>query len=488
MIPAESSPLVYRVALIALALLVLVVLANSFLFESVWLDEGISGWIASGTAAQAAERALRFQGQSPLYFLLLWLTVQIAGEAELVLRVPSLLCLMAACWFLYRLASLLLDRETGVFAVLLLLSSDGFQRSFSARPYALALLAAVAATYELARWRQAPPNQRWYYLAWMTVLFYAHYLFGVLLLLHFALLFVWRDHRGPKLTEFGMRTLLLALLWLPGIPQLWSLALRATQLSVVRGASFSDLLTTLVAPASAIAVAAGVLVALVVVPRTKLRVPLDTRDAAAVALWAGLPFLMAFLMSRAEEMSPSSRYLLWGAPGISLLFALILRALVPQRARLVGLLVASLLLLVRESGRDWQVEDWRAAAAYLGQHRDEEPVLVASGLIEAQSPEWLVAARYREYLTAPLQLYGVRSGVYPLPHLPHPAAREILESRLAGVSSAFLVLASGGREEPFERYQQLLSEEEFVIEEQERVPGLIVVGLRRAAEGDELRP
>jgi len=41
------------------------------LHESLWLDETLSVWVALGSFQEVIERAFLFQGQSPLYFLIL---------------------------------------------------------------------------------------------------------------------------------------------------------------------------------------------------------------------------------------------------------------------------------------------------------------------------------------------------------------------------------------------------------------------------------
>lgn len=72
-----------------------VVLRTRALEASFWIDEGISVGIASHPATEIPD-LLQQDGSPPLYYLLLHAWMAMAGTGEAVLRLPSLLCALAA--------------------------------------------------------------------------------------------------------------------------------------------------------------------------------------------------------------------------------------------------------------------------------------------------------------------------------------------------------------------------------------------------------
>jgi 4-amino-4-deoxy-L-arabinose transferase-like glycosyltransferase len=70
--------------------------------ESLWIDELHTSWVVSGKLSEVLPRAA-MGNQSPLYFWGMWLLVQVTGQSEWTLRLPSLLAgiaLPAAVYFL----------------------------------------------------------------------------------------------------------------------------------------------------------------------------------------------------------------------------------------------------------------------------------------------------------------------------------------------------------------------------------------------------
>jgi mannosyltransferase len=120
--------------------------------ESLWLDEFGTWWVVQSDLPTAVTRTLEFQGQSPFYYLIVWLFAQVFGESETALRLPSLIASAAACWFVYKTASELLDGRTGLFAAAMFwLSSYPVQCSAEARPYSLVLFFAAAMLWGFVR-------------------------------------------------------------------------------------------------------------------------------------------------------------------------------------------------------------------------------------------------------------------------------------------------------------------------------------------------
>src|SRR5579864_260025 len=78
------------------------------LIASLAVDETGTWWIVKGSLAETISRASYWAGQSLLYMPIAWSAKQIGGAHEIVLRLPSLLAMGVAVFFLYRLAERLL--------------------------------------------------------------------------------------------------------------------------------------------------------------------------------------------------------------------------------------------------------------------------------------------------------------------------------------------------------------------------------------------
>jgi mannosyltransferase len=61
------------------------------LMSSLWIDEFGTFWVTEDRLSTTVARALQFQGQSPFYYLIVWIPLHLFGESELALRLPSLI-------------------------------------------------------------------------------------------------------------------------------------------------------------------------------------------------------------------------------------------------------------------------------------------------------------------------------------------------------------------------------------------------------------
>ena len=61
--------------------------------SSFWLDESGTWWIVKDGPAEAVRRAFSWSGQSPLYYLIAWLSSRVFGLNEIALRLPSVLAI-----------------------------------------------------------------------------------------------------------------------------------------------------------------------------------------------------------------------------------------------------------------------------------------------------------------------------------------------------------------------------------------------------------
>ena len=132
--------------------------------ELLWLDELHTGWVVGGSFEQALTRSAQ-GNQTPLFFGLVWSTIQWLGASELSLRLVSLL---AAVLAMAMAARFVWQQTKSIAAATLTLTLIAVDDSFiwyatEARPYALLHLASVvqAACFwrSLQRWRDISPDQ-----------------------------------------------------------------------------------------------------------------------------------------------------------------------------------------------------------------------------------------------------------------------------------------------------------------------------------------
>jgi len=201
--------------------------------RSLWIDEFGTLWVVEGTLRTAWERALAFQGQSPLYYLFSWLAVQGLGESEMALRLPALVAGLLSVASLYALGEEIGDRGLArLCAALGFTSALILDASRSGRPYALALLLAALA---LVGFLRATRGARWGRLLFVfgaIGLFYAHYVLAVFVGgLGVAYLARPSLRRLYRPGAFFVDVVALAGLALPGLAQLSALRARSGALS-----------------------------------------------------------------------------------------------------------------------------------------------------------------------------------------------------------------------------------------------------------------
>ena len=121
--------------------------------SSLWLDETGTFWIARDRISDTIARAWFWSGQSPFYYLIAWVAVHVGGTSEIILRIPSLLCMGGAAALLVFTGERLIHRQTGLLGALVFVCfEETVFAAADARPYALALLMLVAHMLMLLRW------------------------------------------------------------------------------------------------------------------------------------------------------------------------------------------------------------------------------------------------------------------------------------------------------------------------------------------------
>ena len=419
-----------------LYLLFLVIAWRNFFGESLWLDETLSVWVAQGSFAEIIAQARTYQPQGPLYFLVLSLWTACFGLSEFALRSCSLAFFVSAAVTLYLLARRFSTAEFASIALGIFITFDGVLRSLSARPYALALSLAFLSTYAVVRWCEEG-GRRWQLFHGVAFVLcgYTHVLFLLIAGLHLAL---WRMiGRGKSARDvlISIGAILLALG--PVFSTAFSLARSTSICSIGETPTLGSWLRMVVSTPLVIYLVFPLIVALLMVRGSRVRITEPFRLCLYFAWYVIPPTLFLLISHIAGGATFIDRYFLWAFAGGALGCAAVMTALEPWGARAVAVLVMVVLMSVRESGRQWAVENWRDAADAVKAIAEQESicVLYQPGLVEAEDPEYLKDMRHRDYLRAPLHYYEVPGEVVVLPsHLEGADRSELRDAILTRAS------------------------------------------------------
>lgn len=412
-----TSRFLQRIDLLLAALLFYIALEKLPLYSSLWLDETLTYWIASGSAADAWRRAIQFQGQSPFYYEIAWGIVQMfPNSSDLMLRIFSVLCgAIALIGMRLFLPSHSMIPFPTTLIVACALATDSFQRAIiSARPYALAIALATFSMYALHRWVKTEGRGALFSWALLTVLtIYAHYLFCIILVVQLTYLATQLPIRSKKLRKIGGVLLGIGVLLMAGLSQLLSLSTRAGSLQLVTTPSFSEICTAVFPLSLVVLVGMGGVLAVIwggKISYGALSAPLFT----LAALWSVVPVGVFAIVS---YLSPTSlfisRYWSWQVGGVVLLVAVCVAALSTPRARRIASYTIVLGMLLRVAGQQWTIEGWREVAGIV-KESPSVPVVLFSGLIESEDLTFYGQQEALPYLTAPLTRYGVAGTIHPV--------------------------------------------------------------------------
>jgi mannosyltransferase len=143
--------------------------------ESLWLDEGHSVNLAH-LSIQQLDRYL-YEVYPPLYFLFLHFWIGIFGDSEFSIRFPSVIFGVLSIFMMYKMSSLLFNKNAGIISSLLLsLSIFHIYYSQEARAYTLMVLLTLLSMYCFVRiLRQINLIESIGYILFSTLLLYTHY-------------------------------------------------------------------------------------------------------------------------------------------------------------------------------------------------------------------------------------------------------------------------------------------------------------------------
>lgn len=405
-----------------IALLLIVIFVNSPIHSSLWLDETISIWTSQGSFQEVVKKALEYQGQSPLYFVLLGKLHSLTGFSPETLRYISLLMFFGSCYLFYSMVLKGFNEAVAGTALLILLCFDEMLvAAISLRPYSPALLFLLLSIYALFSW-MAEDSLKWKFTYFIstTLMIYFHYIFAAALLLHWVIVFAfWASETRISIGSYFKVFALVLFALVPAVYQMVFLLDRSDEITIATVPGVSEILLS-IAPAYLLAyVGTSIAFALVMfVPNVKWESDFEPRWWVVVLFWwLAVPVLFALLSVFGGVSLFLQRYFVWCYVGAAFTSALFLHSFKPKHVTGVVMLIFCLMLFYRESNRQWEIEDWKNVARILNENKrfDGATVFLYTGLIEADIPSWLINSSKQEFLKAPFQSYPISQKIVLLP-------------------------------------------------------------------------
>jgi len=399
------------------------------LSSSFWVDEAETAFIVY-FGYHHPSLAIVPQVTNTVYYWLPLAAEKMAGFSEAVLRIPSLLAMGLALFFVFRLAARLIHPEAGWFAVFACLAIRGINyEAGNARPYALGICVASATLWALVRWRDSAGwRDGLLFVALAGLLWRVHLIYWPFYLI--PVIYVLVERRVPWF-QTGAIFALLGVVLTPVL---------LTTLDVNRNGgathTFADIPTLRDLFSSfkfllPIACAGGTW--LIFRKRPSLAKP--GAVALIVAWWAVQP-LCIYAFSRITGTSVfSPRYLSVGWPGTALAATLATSCFMPvQHWRTLSLaLGVGVLVFFGQWSMLWPPHhnsDWRAASAVVNALGlgAETTVVFPSPFVEAKPPVWRPDYPLPGFLYCNLTVYPVTGKPFLLPYEDSPEARSHAET------------------------------------------------------------
>lgn len=386
--------------------------------ESLWIDETFTVVVATELSVRELIVDLpAVEPHPPLYNLLMWGWVRLAGTSEAAVRFPSVVFGVAAIPLLYWLARSLFDRPTaGIATAFLVVAPFQIWYAQEARMYALLVFLTVLSYAALIRASTSYSRQRAVaYVVVATLLGYTH-IYGLFVLLAGALFLAWQNASdgtmalsrrriagihaaiaaalSPWLWLLGRRFVadpepLGLLLWIPD-PDPYMLWQAITLFAFGYVAGWYPYWPLPGPPRLLWAVVAGTLGLLAVRWRRggavgERRIAEETASLGLVATWLVVPVIVPYLVSVILVPIFVLRYLIVSAPAFLLLLAAGARsASPPGRYLLAALLVTGMLVPLPGYYAADQKDQWREAATFVQESSEPgDTVLVSPPLVAA---------------------------------------------------------------------------------------------------------
>lgn len=407
------------------------------MFRGFWVDEAGAYWVARGGWSQVWPNLQIYPGQSILYAHLSSLFFSTGPYKEALLRLPSILGMLAAAFILYKLAEDVVGQGSGWIAAVPFACTNAIvETATNARPYAIGLAVILTSFWSLRRWLTTT-QPKWLALYWASssLIVYFHYLFGFVFVVQFVyLLAAWRNGRQVPPLRIALSWLLAGLAALPLLFQFLSIVHQAGSWKT---SELPGLLTFLAFYPVQVLVAAGVGLALFLFLHRdwfSWSPAFAPDDLILLIAWLLLGPICIFAVARIGSYALfSTRYLIYALPPFFLLLAGLIRQVAPDRPRfalVAGIALSSALYVLQMPADDWRTP--LAIAKALA--APNAPLLIRSGYVESAGLDWKSEPKPGSYLFAPLTAYPVPNEIIPVPFYVDAATAKYIEQEIANRS------------------------------------------------------
>lgn len=401
--------------------------------SSLWTDETVTAFAAR--YPNDPSLAIVPPYTQSIYYVLPRAMHALFGFSEIGYRIPSVLAMGLALFFVALLMTRIIHADAAWFAVFACLAIPGIDYfAVDAKPYALGMCCAAGALFYLTRWLD---SARWLdatlFLLFAALLWRVHevywpfYLvFGVYVLARVAT----SDSRVSAGWIIGM-FLLLALALLPVALEALALWREASGHVIVAPPPLLELRRLLRRDWNFIAVCGGLAWLTAKLCGWQPQKTGRTADVALVLGWWLLTPVTVFLFSRLSGASLFvPRYLSLSLPGVAMSATIATAMYIPRglwRPASLAMGTAALVLAGNWNAL-WPEHDpagWRPAALYVNAMTPttDTPVLAMSPFVEALPPVWRPDYPLPGYLYAQLSAYPLRGKPYLFPFRPVDEAR-----------------------------------------------------------------
>jgi len=412
-----------------------------------WLDETVSYWqITAGFSQLWARQGISFVA----YPFLLLVTKSLFGSSIYALRMPSILAMLAAVYFLYRIARQLFDVDVaGFVTVIFCLYPPLMFAAIDARPYAFAVLAVTVAIDRMLRWTRSGSTRDavWFGISAALILYF-HFLFGIVVAA-FAiyLLMVARQRPDSFHPDWKAALIPFCVVLLPVVPLILKIVTTTGEHVFYQRATLSDLAGSF---ATDYLRALFMLAALIAAAMSRVRAPRPAHEGTRTLplLLAFVPLLAFFVLSAATPIHMFvSRYYLVAVPGIALCWGLMVSCFDSRwlRAALCLSVVVAMTAVDYDPGFSTpHGYTWKYAleVAETNTAVDHAPLLICSDIPE--SDRLTSPFDSQSGMLAPLSYYKVSSPVVGLPRSVTPLAQREIDQFLQQMTARrqrFLVVA-----------------------------------------------
>ena len=376
----------------------------NFWVPPIWVDEYGTWWVVAADAwSEVIERTLRIQGQSPFYYLLVRTIAGLGGYGAFQLRLLSVICGIATLALVYPLAvKIFNDRRVALLSLIIFaLSEPLIWYAQIARPYSLALFFSLVSFWSFVSLEKTATNAaRAVYILSTALTVYAHYLFGLIVVIQAIYLIVQTGLRTLFSKLWFTNFLALALLLAPVTGQVLYLHSRRHALDWVTSVDSSWKIAGgiiyIIAGLSPIAILATILAVTVLgFRRLELKLKEIRSRLALPIIWYLTPlFLFSIVPLLVGVNLGQPRYLLFAYPATYLLlawFMLNVRADGYRKWLPAAVYVMTTILFVSipalsstQTFARWPNRAWNDVLAKLAQLYTSDGLVVAQiGLVEA---------------------------------------------------------------------------------------------------------